>query len=1514
MKNSKIKQSLFFVFFINLLLIFASSLFCQSNLLWEDNFDGTSVDTSKWEILDEADGSDSWYRPENIAVSDGTLKLYNKEELYNGKHWTGGHIDALYYPQYKYLEARVKHSSADTYIWSAWWTVGWASNTWHWPPEFDICEFQGGGSNKTPGQWYHYLNGSGNHTWTGSDTGMDETQWHTYGIYWDDSNSPVFYVDGSVSNIPGLGSGEPPAMGAKLKLTSSPNSMNRFSGCALGTMEVDWVRVYDEPPGGSPYTGQVPVVEITNPLPDAVLSGTITATVNAYDPDTGTNNGDGISLIKFQLLNGTSVLDYKQDTILPYSWNLDTTLYPNGSYTLQARASDGLLSATTSIPITINNTVPTPTPVASITPNPAGNNLLENSSFSSSNGWSGPVIMGAYTTNCIYDFSYTSDAPSVGTTPCLRITTNVSANSAIYQPVILTGGETYTFDTAVKEPSIPGSSNFWIEFYLSPTQPTGTDITSSNSQAMGYCKWENWVPNYINNYNGLLSNLPSPLSASPFTVPGTGERIYYFVIKSGITSGGTLDFLLDNMVLQKEGAFTPTPSPSPTPTETSSQNLIINGDFSAGSTGWTLISDSGLDGFISIDCNYNDDSPIYGVTPGLRLYADYTDSSIWGTSLIYQPIELQGGNAYQLNGSIKLRDSINTYWVEFMLGDIEPILGEIYDPMTYPSVIGIAGLMNPSWGGPDSYNGLITELPNNINNPFIAPGTGIKTYYLVIRGGVGPNSKLDVIIDNLTLTEYTETNTPTPTPSETIVPTNTPLPIGFETKLFASDQRANDELGHSVSISGNTAIIGAPNDIYDIIYDPGSVYIFEKANGIWTQTTKLTPSDIAYHDFFGRFVSISGDDAIVGVDYDDDNGSDSGSAYIFEKINGIWIQTGKLLASNGEHGDSFGGSVSISGDTAVIGAVQNDDYGYCAGSAYVFEKVNGTWTQTKQLNPSDEVAGDYFGYSVSISGDTIIVGTNVNSEYIFERENGIWVEKAKLVPNNNNMGNRFGSSSSISGNTVIIGSMWDNDFGYQSGSAYIFEKINGTWSQTAELLASDGSNEDLFGSSVSLSGNTAVVGSYRDYNNGYHTGSAYVFEKRDGVWSQKAKLRASDGEDFDYFGFSVAISGNTIMSGAPWDDDIGDLSGVVYVFDLSLLNTPTPTPDQTVFNFETDEEGCESGGAPNSYTEPIFDYQAGNIIMQSTDYHTYGYWETSHDSIGYLPDCIYKATFSVMGSTPAEFAPELRLRLNTESATVIGLSDYQSWLDGGESPSSEGYRNYEMYFDPMDQTTYQSMSNADNIFAAVEMISFNPDDNNGAFYIDSIVIDRIPLFDDLIEAPITVQTYDTTEDFSTWVFEGAPDFFTLPNSSIGDGSLTLTANNDNTSTYGYWASSRVLNDVDIIRGINGLPDLYRAVFTVSSTTPQAQCPTIRLRFGTESNKMTSLVVVNSNLDGINSPTPEGKQYCVYMIPPASDLEGTEDVNGLIVGMDLINIFNTDALDANATLEKVEIQEINFIDE
>ena len=377
-------------------------------------------------------------------------------------------------------------------------------------------------------------------------------------------------------------------------------------------------------------------------------------------------------------------------------------------------------------------------------------------------------------------------------------------------------------------------------------------------------------------------------------------------------------------------------------------------------------------------------------------------------------------------------------------------------------------------------------------------------------------------------------------------------------KLLASDGTTNDYFGMTVAISGNYAIVGANGDD-DNESNSGSAYIFELSNGTWTEKQKLLASDADNNDKFGHSVAISGNYAIVGAYYNDDNGSNSGSAYIFELSNGTWSEKQKLLASDGAHSDSFGASVAISGNYAIVGAYGNDDNGDSSGSAYIFELSNGTWSQKQKLLASDADNNDRFGHSVAISGNYAIVGAYYNddngsdsgSAYIFELSNGNWSEKQKLLASDGASGDYFGSDVAISGNYAIVGANGDDDNGSDSGSAYIFELSNGTWSQKQKLLASDGAYPDSFGGSVAISGIYAVVGAYYDDDNGQFSGSAYIFELSNGTWSQKQKLLASDGAGFDYFGHSVAISGNYAIVGAYADADNTSYSGSAYIFEFS---------------------------------------------------------------------------------------------------------------------------------------------------------------------------------------------------------------------------------------------------------------------------------------------------------------------------------------------------------------------------
>lgn len=374
-------------------------------------------------------------------------------------------------------------------------------------------------------------------------------------------------------------------------------------------------------------------------------------------------------------------------------------------------------------------------------------------------------------------------------------------------------------------------------------------------------------------------------------------------------------------------------------------------------------------------------------------------------------------------------------------------------------------------------------------------------------------------------------------------------------KLLASDGAAVDGFGWSVSLFGNTALIGAAYDS-DNGLGAGSAYVFIYNGTTWAQQAKLLPPDGAQGYYFGYSVSLSGDTALIGEPYDAQNGCNSGSAYIFIRTGTIWVQQEKILPSDGAAGDNFGFSVSLDGDTALIGALSDNDNGDLSGSAYIFSRSGVSWTQQQKLIASDGASFDRFGCSVSLDLDTALVGAywgdgnevDSGASYVFIHTDTTWMQQAKLLASDGAADDLFGYSVSLDGDTALIGTYADDDNGPSSGSAYMFIRTGTTWTQQQKILASDGATFDFFGISVALSDNTAFIGAMQNIGNGQYSGSVYVFIRSRNTWVQQTKLLASDGKGGDCFGCSVSLDSNRALIGAFWDDDNGNDSGSVYVF------------------------------------------------------------------------------------------------------------------------------------------------------------------------------------------------------------------------------------------------------------------------------------------------------------------------------------------------------------------------------
>ncbi len=352
----------------------------------------------------------------------------------------------------------------------------------------------------------------------------------------------------------------------------------------------------------------------------------------------------------------------------------------------------------------------------------------------------------------------------------------------------------------------------------------------------------------------------------------------------------------------------------------------------------------------------------------------------------------------------------------------------------------------------------------------------------------------------------------------------------------------------------NAKILGDIDDDSDVDFKDYGIFANQWLDSNNSEPLKVAASDGNEGDWFGFAAAVDGNYAIIGAPKDD---GQQGAAYIFEYNDGDWSQLTKLTASDSAADDHFGSSVSISANHAIIGAP--GDYSY-AGSAYIFECNDGNWTQQAKLTASDAATGDYFGNSVSISGDCAIVGAWLNeagSAYIFYRHEGDinnWGQQARLNALDAGADDRFGYSVCINGEYAIIGAIGDDPHSSlpnYTGSAYIFKHNGFEWAQQAKLTASDGAEFDRFGVSVFTDGYHAIAGAYRNDEKGSDAGAAYVFapnELNPSNWNQLVKLTASDADTEDYFGSSVSISGGHALVGAYGNDDNGSSSGSAYIF------------------------------------------------------------------------------------------------------------------------------------------------------------------------------------------------------------------------------------------------------------------------------------------------------------------------------------------------------------------------------
>ena len=439
--------------------------------------------------------------------------------------------------------------------------------------------------------------------------------------------------------------------------------------------------------------------------------------------------------------------------------------------------------------------------------------------------------------------------------------------------------------------------------------------------------------------------------------------------------------------------------------------------------------------------------------------------------------------------------------------------------------------------------------------------------------------------------------------------------------LSASDAAAGDEFGGDVHLSGDVAIVGA-GDEDEGVGGAGSAYVFRRSGLIWVEEQKLARPTPASNYHFGQSVSIDGDVAVCGVPDDDDFASKAGSVDVFRKSGASWVHEQRLTANDAAGSDRFGWAVDVQGSVIVVGAKFDDDVQSNSGSVYVFRHDGASWVQEEKLTAPDAAQNAQFGDALALDGNSILVGAWQDDDagfftggaYVYVHDGASWVFEQKLNASDQDQFHWFGRSVGIHGDIAVCGA-YEADVGaFTSGAAYVFRRNAGVWTEVAKLSASDTDDTDNFGWSVDCTddpfdvGDRVVVGSRRDAAPSTETGSVYAYVDTGSGWQQTDKIVRPSASAGDQLGASLAMDGDLVLAGAVQGDTGAGLdAGLVFAFAIggACIGSGMSDCDCTGTNSPCFNSGGAGRGCPNSHASGL-----GAML------NGIGIPDTSNDSFG----------------------------------------------------------------------------------------------------------------------------------------------------------------------------------------------------------------------------------------------------------------------------------------------------------
>lgn len=355
------------------------------------------------------------------------------------------------------------------------------------------------------------------------------------------------------------------------------------------------------------------------------------------------------------------------------------------------------------------------------------------------------------------------------------------------------------------------------------------------------------------------------------------------------------------------------------------------------------------------------------------------------------------------------------------------------------------------------------------------------------------------------------------------------------------------QFGIGVALSGDTALIGSAGATVAGLAQ-GAAYVYVRSGNTWTAQARLVADDGASGDLFGEAVALDGDTAVIGAPYDSVGGqSFQGSVYVYVRSGGGWTQQVRLSPPDGRAADGFGFSVALRGDTLVAGAPSAAPT--TNGAAYVYTRTGGVWSLQQKLTATDPGTDRRLGVSVALDGDTAVAGAyqdsvagtfRQGSAYVFVRVGASWAQQAKLIADDGAASDYFGTAVAVDADSVIVGAPWRAVDGVSNhGASYVFARTGTTWSQQARLTVPLAANGAFSGLSVTIAGDTALVGARSESVLTQFEGAAHVFRRHGTTWIRQLRLSATDGLPFDAYGQTVALAGDTALVGAFAEEAVG---------------------------------------------------------------------------------------------------------------------------------------------------------------------------------------------------------------------------------------------------------------------------------------------------------------------------------------------------------------------------------------